>query len=179
LAYLKRLSMTSSSDLVSALSSESETLQNITDYFVPLMKNFNIFFFWEQMVTEIKFGMKDYIVSTDSAAPLYDETERAGIAADHSGMVKFDDPSSQGFQMVIEALVRYSSQAPEDIRRRRSFATEVLDQERKRQAMEALSNIQNPFSTPLISSRVQSFDGRRMVTSQEPQPGASFFGHVS
>jgi len=156
--------MTSSSDLVQALSRESETLQNITDYFVPLMKNFNIFFFWEQMKTHVGPAWSGEIVSIGSAAPLFDETERAGIAADHSGMVKFDNVSSPGFDLVIDALLRYSSQAPDDIRRRTSFATELLDRERKRQAVEALSYVQNPLATPLVASRVQSFDGRRMVT---------------
>ena len=34
--------------LLDALQEGSEVLQNITDMFVPLMKKFHIFFFWEQ-----------------------------------------------------------------------------------------------------------------------------------
>lgn len=46
--------------LVEALREDSETLQNITDMFVPLMKQFRIFFFWEQEKTD--FGAKvDYV----------------------------------------------------------------------------------------------------------------------
>jgi len=37
--------------LVDALAQGSEVLQNITDMFVPLMKNFRIYFFWEQEKT--------------------------------------------------------------------------------------------------------------------------------
>jgi len=33
--------------LVDALKEGSETLQNITDQFTPLMKRFHIYFFWE------------------------------------------------------------------------------------------------------------------------------------
>ena len=38
--------------LVDALKEGSETLQNITDMFVPLMKYFRIYFFWEQEKTD-------------------------------------------------------------------------------------------------------------------------------
>lgn len=39
------------SQLADALEEGSEVLQNITDMFVPLMKSFRIFFFWEQEKT--------------------------------------------------------------------------------------------------------------------------------
>ena len=46
--------------LLEALQEGSETLQNITDMFVPLMKNFRIHFFWEQEKTD--FGVSlDYV----------------------------------------------------------------------------------------------------------------------
>lgn len=46
--------------LLDALREGSETLQNITDMFAPLMKNFRIYFFWEQEKTD--FGVtKDYV----------------------------------------------------------------------------------------------------------------------
>ena len=46
--------------LLDALREGSETLQNITDMFAPLMKNFRIYFFWEQEKTD--FGAtKDYV----------------------------------------------------------------------------------------------------------------------
>ncbi|KAI0142629.1 hypothetical protein GGR57DRAFT_392973 [Xylariaceae sp. FL1272] len=96
--------------LVKALQEESETLQNITDYFIPLMKDFCIHFFWEQEKTDLKYG-KDYIVTRESAAPTFDDTERSGIPADHSGMVKFDDSSSSAFRLVIATLQRYCQDA--------------------------------------------------------------------
>ncbi len=46
--------------LLDALREGSETLQNITDMFTPLMKNFRIYFFWKQEKTD--FGVtKDYV----------------------------------------------------------------------------------------------------------------------
>ncbi|GAP91029.2 putative cytochrome P450 [Rosellinia necatrix] len=103
--------------LVKALEEESETLQNITDYFTPLMKDFHIHFFWEQERTDLKYT-KDYIVGKESAAPAFDDTERSGIHADHSGMVKFEDSASSGFRLVAATLDRYCTEAPEAISQR-------------------------------------------------------------
>jgi hypothetical protein len=41
------------SQLADALYEGSEVLQNITDMFAPLMKNFRIYFFWEQEKTNL------------------------------------------------------------------------------------------------------------------------------
>jgi hypothetical protein len=41
------------SQLADTLHEGSEVLQNITDMFVPLMKNFRIYFFWEQEKTNL------------------------------------------------------------------------------------------------------------------------------
>jgi hypothetical protein len=41
------------SQLADALYEGSEVLQNITDMFAPLMKNFRIYFFWEQEKTDL------------------------------------------------------------------------------------------------------------------------------
>ena len=42
----------SEGQLLDALKDDSEVLQNITDMFVPLMKRFRIYFFWEQEKTD-------------------------------------------------------------------------------------------------------------------------------
>ena len=44
--------------LLEILQESSEVLQNITDMFVPLMKNFRIFFFWEQEKTDFKTSLQ-------------------------------------------------------------------------------------------------------------------------
>ena len=46
--------------LLDALKEGSEVLQNITDMFVPLMKNFRIYFFWEQEKTDLGYA-RDYV----------------------------------------------------------------------------------------------------------------------
>ncbi|KAI1264767.1 hypothetical protein F5Y18DRAFT_427916 [Xylariaceae sp. FL1019] len=112
--------------LVKALQEESETLQNITDFFIPLMKDFHIHFFWEQEKTDLKYG-KDYIVTRESAAPTFDDTERSGIPADHSGMVKFDDSTSSAFRLVIATLQRYC----EDATKSATYIMESTDRARR------------------------------------------------
>ena len=46
--------------LIDALQAGSETLQNITDQFAPLMKQFRIYFFWEQEKTGLGYTW-DYV----------------------------------------------------------------------------------------------------------------------
>jgi hypothetical protein len=46
--------------LLNALQEGSETLQNITDQFAPLMKRFRIYFFWEQEKTDLG-ATRDYV----------------------------------------------------------------------------------------------------------------------
>lgn len=50
----------SEGQLLDALQEGSEVLQNITDGFAPLMKNFHIFFLWEQEKTNMGFT-RDYV----------------------------------------------------------------------------------------------------------------------
>lgn len=92
-------------------------------------------------MTDIGLGLKDYIVTKESAAPPDDEAEKAGIAADHSGMVKFDDPESQAFQMIVDILLRYCELAPAAISRSQAYAAELLERERVRQAITVMDSI--------------------------------------
>ncbi|KAH3266597.1 hypothetical protein KXW55_005889, partial [Aspergillus fumigatus] len=96
-------------------------LQNISDQFAPVMAEFRIYFFWEEEETDLKYT-KDLIVEEASAAPILENTERCGIAADHRGMCKFNHPSLQGFRTAISAIRRYSREAPEAIRARHERA---------------------------------------------------------
>lgn len=127
------------SSLLNALEEDSETLQNITDQFAPLMCNFHIFFFWEQEKTDLKYT-KDYIVDETSAAPILDNTERSGIAADHRGMVKFNRDTEQGFRTAVAALRRYCQLAPQVIRGRLAQSAETLSDRRRFEAMEMLKD---------------------------------------
>ena len=51
--------------LLDAMQEGSEVLQNITDMFVPLMKDFHIFFFWEQEKTSMGIT-QDYVCQCSS-----------------------------------------------------------------------------------------------------------------
>ncbi|KAK5409867.1 hypothetical protein LTR06_006333 [Exophiala xenobiotica] len=127
------------SGLTKALREGSETLQDITDQFCPLMSRFRIFFFWEQVRTEVKcLNLTDYIVTEASAAPILDNTERCGIAANHSEMCKFESTSCQGFRDVVAALRRYCRSAPEVITSRVVQEKEVILQRRREEAVEIM-----------------------------------------
>jgi hypothetical protein len=57
--------------LLDALQEGSEVLQNITDMFAPLMKDFHIFFFWEQEKTNMGFT-QDYVRPSSVGLETYD-----------------------------------------------------------------------------------------------------------
>lgn len=125
------------SSLLKALEEDSEVLQNITDQFAPLLHRFRIFFFWEQERTDLKYT-KDYVVDQSSAAPILDDTERSGIAADHRGICRFERRNSPGFRTVAAALKRYCKDAPDVIRARQKTASETLSTRRWNEASELL-----------------------------------------
>lgn len=86
----------------------SEMLQEITDQFAPLMKRFAIFNFWEQKQTHSG-DVSTYLVEEDSAAPMWDNSERCGIFATHGDMIKFSEIQNPGYratQQYITALPR-------------------------------------------------------------------------
>jgi len=123
------------SQLADALYQGSEVLQNITDMFAPLMKNFRIYFFWEQEKTNLGSTL-DYIVEENSAAPILDNTERAGLPYGHRDMVKFESRISPGYRLVVAALLRYSREAPEMIAARWVQAAAMLKAKRQNEAAE-------------------------------------------
>ena len=123
------------SQLLSAIKLESETLQAITDQFAPLMKQFHIFFLWEEIPSNLTEGLR-YVVAETSAAPIVDNTERAGVPANHAQMIRFSDASSTSYRTIMEALVRYSRDAPPIISRRWQQAIDALSRARSNEAIE-------------------------------------------
>lgn len=123
------------SQLLSAIERDSETLQAITDYFTTMMKQFRIFFFWEEMETDLG-NWKGYVVEETSAAPIIDNTERAGIYANHAQMIYFSYRQTSSYRTVVEALVRYCRAAPSTISRRWQQAKENLGRVRSNEAFE-------------------------------------------
>ncbi|KAH4319365.1 hypothetical protein HBI00_251550 [Parastagonospora nodorum] len=126
-----------SSQLADTLHEGSEALQNITDMFAPLMKNFRIYFFWEQEKTSLGTTLA-YIVEENSAAPILDNTERAGLPYDHRGMTKFESRTSPGYRLVVAALLRYSREASETVTVRWEQAEKMLKSKRINEAAELL-----------------------------------------
>ncbi|KAL6717647.1 hypothetical protein ACLMJK_005562 [Lecanora helva] len=139
------------SDLVRALEEDSEVLQNITDQFAPLMSRFHIYFFWEQERTDLKYT-KDYIVNEPSAAPILDDTERSGIAADHRNMVKFEGKDSPGFRTVVAAIRRYAQEAPKVITIRIADSNAILKSLEWQKASELVGNIQRQNQSQAIEA---------------------------
>lgn len=110
-AVLPKKVVESSPQLIKALRTNNETLQHINSLFADIISRFHIYFFHETRSTDVK-GTREIIVDEASAAPYIEGVERMGIEADHSHMCKFDDENAAGYEVVAEALLRYSRQAP-------------------------------------------------------------------
>lgn len=136
-AVMPKKVLSSNSSLVNALKENNETLQNIDRQFIQIMSKFHIFFFHEAKPTDLK-GTYGYVVDEESASPTVQDVERAGIQADHSHMCKFENDSAPGFDLVAEAIQRYSEEAPDAIKGR--WSTELVERTiQKRAAAEELA----------------------------------------
>lgn len=104
-AVLPKKVFDSSPQLVEALKTHNETLQNINRLFVELIDRFHIYFFHESKPMDFK-GTRHIVVDEESAAPDLPGVERMGIERDHSHMCKFEDECAPGYDVVAEALQR-------------------------------------------------------------------------
>jgi hypothetical protein len=128
--------------LLDALQEGSETLQNVTDMFVPLMKDLRIYFFWEQYKMDIGVS-KDYVVDESSAAPILYDTQRAGLPYDHVGMARFESPRAPGYSLVVAALKRYAEDAPNTVAQRHLRERQILAAKRVQEAAELMGGFAN------------------------------------
>lgn len=134
---LQNAHMTGPSHFMLSLLKGSEMLNEINDQFAPLMKQFAIFNFWEELETQ--YGVhKVYIVDQESAAPAWDNVEKCGIMGTHSTMTKFESRQDRRFRPILEALSRYARSAPLLIRSRWIKDEELIDQKRRQTAGELL-----------------------------------------
>jgi len=78
------------------------------------------------------------VVEEHSAAPILDDTERAGLPYDHRSMCKFESRSSPGYRLIVAALMRYTANAPATIANRWLHATEMLKLKRANEAAELI-----------------------------------------
>lgn len=143
--------------LVDALKSNSETLQNIDRQFAQLMDDFHLYFFHEAKPTDLK-GTYRFIVDEESAAPTLPDVERASIQADHSHMCKFDSDNAPGFDLVVDGIQRYSEESVATIKARWVSETEGRTAQRIRKAKELFPfssdriNLQDPAASSTESS---------------------------
>ena len=78
------------------------------------------------------------VVEESSAAPILDNTERAGLPGDHRNMCKFESRTSPGYRLVVATLIRYSKEAPEVVSRRWKHAVDMLSSKHSQEADELL-----------------------------------------
>lgn len=126
------------SDLIAAIEKNSETLENITEQFVPLLKHFYIHNFWEELETS-RAITRGYIVTHSSAAPAWDNTGRSGLPATHSRMCKFRDRNEPGYKAICGFISRIKGKADQDCSTRSKLADDYLAAQRKSEANEILA----------------------------------------
>ncbi|RPA98708.1 hypothetical protein L873DRAFT_1006442 [Choiromyces venosus 120613-1] len=106
----------SNSALITALEKNSETLQNITEGFLGISRDFRLFFFWEELKTAIPGMGPNLIVEYASAVPeALPDAGRAAIHATHSEMCKFRDTETPGWNVLAGCLCDFVEQAPAKI----------------------------------------------------------------
>ena len=124
-------------EILASIGENSETLQNITDQFAPMTKQFHLYFFWEELETSAE-TVKGYVVREESAAPIWDDVERSGIHATHSQMCKFGSIESPGYKIVLAALLRYTNDSHSVIGNRWQEAKKFLALQRQNEVCEIL-----------------------------------------
>jgi protein SERAC1 len=116
-AVFPKKAMDSSGQLLSALRTQSETLQNINRLFMDFQSRYRIYYFHESLPMSLGVT-REFIVEEYSAAPTQDGVERMGIEADHSSICKFANEDSPGFEAVAEGIQRYTQEATDTVKRR-------------------------------------------------------------
>ncbi|KAI9829568.1 MAG: hypothetical protein M1819_006073 [Sarea resinae] len=179
-AALPKKFMDSSPQLVEALKNQSETLQNINRDFENIQDTFHIFCFHEAKPTDLKGLSRRFIVDEDSAAPSMGHVERAAIAADHSHMCKFESVKAPGFPVVVEAIKRYATEAPEAVANRWPSEQETRQLELQKVINELDPSIQTArpsFSTSPQMDSSQTFSPNQSIVSlpasERPQLAAT------
>lgn len=125
-------------NLAAAIEKNSETLQNITEQFAPLLRQFHIHNFWETIQTSRAIG-RGYIVSSSSAAPAWDDTTCSGLPGTHSQMCKFRDRNDSAYRSLCGILQRFHNLAEPVISSRSRETKRFLAARRQYEATEILA----------------------------------------
>jgi hypothetical protein len=139
-AVLPKKFFDTSPQLIEALKTNNETLQNINRFFIEIIGRYRVYFFHESKPMDLK-GTISFVVDEDSAAPVIEGVERMGIERDHSHMCKFEDENAPGYDVVAEAIQRYAEEAPATISKRWIEERRIRDVERREAAQELLGGI--------------------------------------
>lgn len=135
--------------LPTSMMEHSEALQNITDQFAPLIKQFRIYFFWEMLETQ--FGLSEgFVVAEESAAPTLDDTERSGLYSNHARLCQFGSADWPGYKTVLAALLRYTKDSQATIETRWEEAEKLLATQRRNEASELVGFDVRNDSKPFI-----------------------------
>ena len=81
----------------------SDMLREVSSFFQPMLRDFHIINFWEQLQTD-NANASAFIVEEKSAAPMLYSLERWGITSDHATLLTFSSPQDPGFMRVNNAL---------------------------------------------------------------------------
>ncbi|WEW55150.1 hypothetical protein PRK78_000578 [Emydomyces testavorans] len=175
-AVLPKKLFDTSPQLINSLKTDNEHLQIINRDFVQIMDRFRIYFFHESKPMDLK-STRAFIVDESSAAPLMDGVERMGIEADHSGMCRFEDEGSPGYEAVAEAILRYSTDAPNAVFSR--WAQEFKERKLERQEeARRLYGLNDPLGESLVSLQTDKLDSlANSITTLLPNP-ASEIGEI-
>lgn len=165
-AVLPRKLIDTQPQLVDALKKSNEDSQTAHRYFLPLLSSFHVYSFHEGMPTNIG-GTLRYILNEESAclivqdeasaSPVVQDVESASINTNHSHICKFENDSAPGFNLVVEGIQQYASDAPSAIAERWKMEKEHMLMKRKLEHLD--TEMTDPTYTSRGSSRPQTFQG--------------------
>jgi hypothetical protein len=155
----------------------SEMLNEVTDQFAPLMKQFRIYNFWEELESQIG-NVQTYIVDRDSAAPVWDNTEQCGITSKHDEMIKFHSQNDPGYRVILEALARYASTASKIVEDRWANERNFLAAEHQKQ-VEALLQPQQQLWPSIEADATETNELFLVPRCSSPQfTGRQLYAHM-
>ncbi|KAL9008964.1 MAG: hypothetical protein Q9173_005966 [Seirophora scorigena] len=157
--------------LIDALKTNNETLQNIDRQFAQLMTRFHIYFFHEGKPTNLK-GTLRFIVDETSAAPTAPDVERAVIEADHSRMCKFESESAPGFERVVVGIAGYAEEAPATIAQR----WETEKKERSTAIQAEAAELYSSMTLPFAGTHGLIFSAASVKTTPQSDSSSNFEG---
>ncbi|KAI5284309.1 hypothetical protein KEM54_001439, partial [Ascosphaera aggregata] len=119
----RNLLINSQRELTLTLQGRSKTLKKLDKKFQDLLSRLRVACFYEMQPTAM-LGTKKIVVDIISAAPpeLLGSCEVAGIAANHQNISRFSSKDDDGFRMIVDAVLRFTSAAMETVPHRWNVA---------------------------------------------------------